>query len=77
MTAAVNVTGQPAGPKYSMAGAPWRKEKMTEGKSPGPGAVSLVLRDLRPFPGIAMVAVYTQLVRAVLPIDSCVLLVTI
>jgi len=37
MTAAVNVNAQPPGPKYSMAGAPWRKERTTEDKSPGPG----------------------------------------
>ncbi|CAM9770958.1 unnamed protein product [Hapterophycus canaliculatus] len=37
MTAVVNVTAAPLGPKYSMAGAPWRKEKTTEDKSPGPG----------------------------------------
>lgn len=37
MTAVVNVTAEPPGPKYSMASAPWRKEKTVEDKSPGPG----------------------------------------
>ncbi|CBN74016.1 hypothetical protein Esi_0012_0027 [Ectocarpus siliculosus] len=36
MTATVNVSAQPPGPKYSMAGAPWRK-KTKAPKSPGPG----------------------------------------
>ncbi|CAM9270846.1 unnamed protein product [Pylaiella littoralis] len=41
MTAVVNVTSEPPGPKYSMAGAPWRKERMREGTSPGPGQYSV------------------------------------
>lgn len=41
MTATVNVNAQPPGPKYSMAGAPWRK-KTKAPKSPGPGAQGCV-----------------------------------
>ena len=53
MTAAVNVNAQPPGPKYSMAGAPWRKERTTEDKSPGPGSVFgvvLVVQHAPPLP---------------------------
>lgn len=42
MTAVVNVNEPPAGPKYSMAGAPWRKETAAVQASPGPGAAKLV-----------------------------------
>eukprot|EP00904_Undaria_pinnatifida_P008864 jgi/Undpi1/5107/HiC_scaffold_19.g08459.m1 len=41
MTAAASLTSLPPGPRYSMAGAPWRNEKISEAKSPGPGQYSV------------------------------------
>lgn len=47
MTASVNLNALPPGPRYTLAGAPWRRPRTTEEKSPGPGAAGLVSAGAR------------------------------
>lgn len=42
MTATVDLNAAPPGPRYTLAGAPWRRENKTENESPGPGMTGLV-----------------------------------